>query len=190
MNKDLNSDLYPHFYLYFYFYFSVFTLPTLPPVMYCTPRRPYALIFFDELALTLKFCQDCNFLDDLQTRLPIVGNRSNLVLFHFKLLLGTISNIDKHSLPLLTHRSTSMSQEQHNVIPLAPNPVRFMLLPISSQQDKVSQMRIEVSILADPLYSDSQKIWTSTFSNISYAKILMSEVVCSLNIYCPQSLAS
>ena len=159
-NEDFN-ELYPHFLPYRLFLQS-YTL---------YPQKTLCIDFFDELALTLKSCQDCNFLDDLQTRLFIVGNRSNLVLFHFKLLLGTISNIDKHSLPLLTHRSTSMSQEQHNVVPLAPNPVRFMLLPISSQQDKVNQMRIEVSnIFADPLYSKNQKIWMSKFSDISFVR--------------------
>ena len=66
--------------------------------------------------------------------------------FSFQLLLGTISNIDKHSLPHLSNRTSNVSQEQHNVVPFAPNPVRFMLLPISTQQEKTNPNRIEVCL--------------------------------------------
>ncbi|XP_065060256.1 conserved oligomeric Golgi complex subunit 1-like [Rhopilema esculentum] len=80
---------------------------------------------------------------DLDVFTPHMTNFVNKQLQKSCLLLGTISNIDKHTLPTLSSRTSSMSQEQYNVVPFSPNPVRFMLLPISAHQEKSSHLRIE-----------------------------------------------
>lgn len=80
---------------------------------------------------------------DLDVFTPHMTNFIHRQIQRSWLLLGTISNIEKHSLPHTVNRPSTVSQEQHNVVPLAPNPVRFMLLPISTQQEKASPSRIE-----------------------------------------------
>eukprot|EP00794_Sanderia_malayensis_P009639 gene9639-10626_t len=70
---------------------------------------------------------------DLDVFTPHMTNFVNRQLQRSWLMLGTLSNLDSHSLPTLASRSSSLSQEQHNVVPLVSNPVRFMLLPISMQ---------------------------------------------------------
>jgi len=80
---------------------------------------------------------------DLDVFTPHMTNFIHRQIQRSWLLLGTISNIDKNSLPLLSNKSSNVSQEQHSTIPLVPNPVRFMLLPISTHQEKTAQGKME-----------------------------------------------
>ena len=52
---------------------------------------------------------------------------------HFQVLFGVVASLDKHSTHSFgaTQRPSSGSHDQHNVMPLAPNPPRFTLLPLS-----------------------------------------------------------
>ena len=51
-----------------------------------------------------------------------------------KVLFGVLASLDKHATHSfgVTHRPSSGSHDQHNVMPLAPNPPRFTLLPLTS----------------------------------------------------------
>lgn len=52
----------------------------------------------------------------------------------FKVLFGVLASLDKHSTHSfgVTQRPSPGSHDQHNVLPLAPSPPRFTLLPLSS----------------------------------------------------------
>lgn len=54
--------------------------------------------------------------------------------FYFQVLFGLLSSLDKHSTHSfgVTQRPSPGSHDQHNVMPLASNPPRFTLLPLSS----------------------------------------------------------
>jgi len=67
---------------------------------------------------------------DLDVFIPHMNNFVNRHLQRSWLILGTISNLDKHVVH--AHRPSSSSSEVHSVVPMTASPARFMLLPIAN----------------------------------------------------------
>lgn len=71
---------------------------------------------------------------DLDVFSPHVATNLNRQLQKCGVLFGVLSSLDKHFTHSfgVTQRPSAGSHDQHNVMPLAPNPPRFNLLPLSS----------------------------------------------------------
>nr|XP_058952613.1 conserved oligomeric Golgi complex subunit 1-like [Pocillopora verrucosa] len=71
---------------------------------------------------------------DLDVFSPHMTTNVNRQLQKCGVLFGVLSSLDKHFSHSfgVTQRPSPGSQDQHNVMPLAPNPPRFNLLPLSS----------------------------------------------------------
>ncbi|KAK2564404.1 Conserved oligomeric Golgi complex subunit 1 [Acropora cervicornis] len=70
---------------------------------------------------------------DLDVFTPYVALNVSRQLQRCGVLFGVVASLDKHSTHSFgaTQRPSSGSHDQHNVMPLAPNPPRFTLLPLS-----------------------------------------------------------
>ncbi|XP_068741346.1 conserved oligomeric Golgi complex subunit 1-like isoform X2 [Montipora capricornis] len=71
---------------------------------------------------------------DLDVFTPYIAANLNRQLQRCGVLFGVLASLDKHSTHSfgVTQRPSSGSPDQHNIMPLAPNPPRFTLLPLSS----------------------------------------------------------
>ncbi|XP_048583380.1 conserved oligomeric Golgi complex subunit 1 isoform X2 [Nematostella vectensis] len=71
---------------------------------------------------------------DLDVFSPHITRNLTRQLQRCGVLFGILVTLDKHTNHSfgVTSRSTSGSQDQHNIMPLAPNPPRFSLLPLTS----------------------------------------------------------
>ncbi|XP_020608067.1 conserved oligomeric Golgi complex subunit 1-like isoform X2 [Orbicella faveolata] len=85
----------------------------------------------DQVTDTLESCVDPF---DLDVFSPHISTNLNRQLQRCGVLFGVLSSLDKHSTHSfgVTQRPSQGSHDQHNVMPLAPNPPRFTLLPLSS----------------------------------------------------------
>ncbi|XP_031572017.1 conserved oligomeric Golgi complex subunit 1-like [Actinia tenebrosa] len=75
---------------------------------------------------------------DLDVFSPYLAANLNRQLQRCGVLFGVLVSLDKHSNHSFGVTSRpSGSQDQHNIMPLAPNPPRFTLLPLSSHQSSL-----------------------------------------------------
>ncbi|CAH3019344.1 unnamed protein product [Porites evermanni] len=90
--------------------------------------------FTNRLEKVLDALESCVDPFDLDVFSPYIATNLNKQLQRCGVLFGVLASLDKHATHSfgVTHRPSSGSHDQHNVMPLAPNPPRFTLLPLTS----------------------------------------------------------
>lgn len=90
--------------------------------------------FTNRLEKVLDALESCVDPFDLDVFSPYIATNLNKQLQRCGVLFGVLASLDKHATHSfgVTHRPSSGSYDQHNVMPLAPNPPRFTLLPLTS----------------------------------------------------------